>query len=176
MARALPTPQHDERASDGIVAVLPPDDRPLHLNEAGLSLIRQRLEEANRDNPDFVAQRDRLLGAVSMALDGLVRHFAPEIERVVALGEWAFTGIDLRALPDIEDLVLEVVVRAERRDFDFDRRVSLAVASRIREAYIDGFLLQLSVLPLPLWHRAKAYAQANGRSEESLGVPLLVRE
>lgn len=176
MARALPKPHHGEPARDGSAAVLASDDRPLRSNEAGLTLIRQRLDGANRENPDFAAQRDRLVGAVAMALDGLLRHFAPEIERVVAIGEWAFTGIDLRALPDAEDIEIEIVHRAERLEFEFAERVSRRVWSNISNTYGTEFLLQFTILPLPLWHRAQAWNRAHGRDEGALGVPLLVRE
>lgn len=176
MARALPKNLHDELTSDGSVAVLAPDDHALRLNQAGLDLIRRRLEDANRDNPDFVVQRDRLFGAVSMALDGLVRHFAPEIERVVAIGEWALHGVDLRTLAEAEDIVLEIVVRADRRDFDFDQRVSTTVLADVQDTYIQSFLFQFTVLPLPLWRHAIEFRRASGRDEEALGVPLLVRE
>lgn len=176
MTRALPKNLHDELPSDGSVAVLASDDRSLRLNEAGLTLIRQRLDDANRDDPDFAEQRDRLLGAVSMALDGLLRHFASEIERVVAVGEWAFTGIDLRALPDAEDIEIEIVHRAERLEFEFAERVSRRVWSNISNTYGTEFLLQFTILPLPLWHRAQAWNRAHGRDEGALGVPLLVRE
>jgi hypothetical protein len=176
MARALPTNEPAERANDSNLAVLAPDDRSLRLHEAGLNLIRRRLEAANRDNPNFAAQRDRLFGAVSMALDGLLRHFAPEIERVVALGEWALHGVDLRTLAEAEDIVLEIVVRADRRDFDFDQRASTKVFADVQDAYAESFLLQYTVLPLPLWRRSLEFRRATGRDEGAHGVPLLVRE
>lgn len=176
MARAMPKTGRDERAPDGQVAVLAPDDRPLRLNEAGLDLIRRRLEDANRDNPDYAAQSDRLLGAVMQALDGLRRHFAPEIERVLALGEWALRGVDLRTLAEAEDVVIEIVVRADRRDFDFDQRVSMAVLADVQDTYAQSFLFQFTVLPLPLWRRAVEFRRTIGGDEGALGVPLLVRE
>jgi len=176
MARTLPQPQHDERAIDGNLAVLAPNDRPLRLNEAGLALIRQRLEDADRDNPAFAAQRDRLLGAVTAALDGLLLHVAPEIERVLARGVWALEGIDLRTLADAEDIEIEIVHRADRLDFDFGQRVARRVWSTIGRTYDTEFLLQFTLLPLPLWHRAQAWVRAHGRDEDTLGVPLLVRE
>lgn len=176
MARVLPKSRPAEQTTDGNVAVLAPDDRPLRLNQAGLDLIRRRLEAANRDNPDFAAQRDRLLAAVTQALDGLLAHFAPEIERVVARGDWALEGIDLRALPDAEDIVLEIVHRSERPSFPFAERVSRTVWSTVRRAYIESFLLQFSVLPLPQWRHALTYAQSSGWGEEGIGIPLLTRE
>ena len=152
-----------------------PEPSPLRLNGAGLALLEERLRAANRDNPDFAAQRDRLLAAVTEALDGLLRHFAPEIERVLAIGAWARDGIDLRTLPEVEDLVLEIVVRADERDGDFDERVSVLVLADIQDRYIQDFLFQFTVLPLPLWRHALEYAAATGRGEDSLGIPLLVR-
>lgn len=179
MARALPKTQHDERPTDATVAVLAPDDRPLRLNEAGLDLIRRRLEDANRGNPNFAAQRDRLLGAVTEALDGLLRHFAPEIERVVARGDWALHGIDLRTLPDAEDVVIEIVHRGDRPDFEFDQRVSLRLWSGLRRAYVTEFLLQYMTTPLPLWRHGlefREYRRAAGYDAGPRDVPLLVRE
>lgn len=176
MASALPKPYHDERASDGNVAVLATDDRPLRLNHAGLDLIRRRLDDANRTNPDFTAQRDRLLGAVMEALNGLLLHLAPEIERVLARGDWALEGIDLRTLPDAEDVQLEIIHRADRLDFEFGVRVSRRVWSSINRTYGTEFLLQFTLLPLPLWQRARAWVRGHGRDEGTLGVPLLVRE
>lgn len=179
MARTLPKSQHDEPTTDGNVAVLALDDRPLRLDEAGLDLIRGRLEDANRDNPDFAAQRDRLLGAVTQALDGLRRHFAPEIECVVARGDWALHGIDLRNLPDAEDVVIEIVRRADRPDFEFGQRVSRLVWSGVRRSYGTEFVLQFMTTPLSLWRHAlefREYRRATGYDAGPRHVPLLVRE
>lgn len=176
MARAMPKAHDDERTTDGAMSVLAAEDSPLRLNQAGLDLIRRRLDDANRDNPNLAVQRDRLLGAVMQALNGLLGHFTPEIERVVAIGEWALHGVDLRTLSDAEDIVLEIVVRAYHRDFDFDQRVSRAVLADVQDAYAEHFLLQFAVLPLPLWRHAKEFRRVTGRDDGTRDVPLLTRE
>ena len=150
-------------------------DAPLLVNEAGFALLSERLRAANRDNPDFDVQGECLLGAVRQAVDGLLRHFEPEIERVLAIGEWARHGVDLRRLPDVEDLVLEIVARIDQRDGDLDQRLSVVVWAGLQDAYLQHFLLQFTILPLPRWRHALEYVAATGRGIDSLGVPLLVR-
>lgn len=150
-------------------------DVPLRVNEAGIDLLCERLRAANQDNPEFAPQSDRLLGAVRQALDGLLRHFPDEIERVLARGAWAFDGIDLRELRESEDVLLEIIVRREERDFSLERRISRDVVHELHIAFGREFLLQFSTLPLPLWLRAEEQARAHGQDLASSGIPLLTR-
>ncbi len=142
----------------------------LHLDEAGFALLRDRLRAASRDNPDFEAQADDLLGLVRQALEELRRGFGDRIVRVLAAGEWAETGIDLRALPDAEDVVLLIVTRLEKRDFEFESSVGRGLFPYIHNR---RFLLQVDFLPLPAWDDATPNDRLGRGSVDRLRIPLL---
>jgi len=169
MASATQTLTHDQRAADR-------GARPLRIDESGFALLRARLEQANRDNPDFEAQRDRLLDAIRTVLLGLQEQFATDVETVLALGEWAERGVDLRTLGEAEDLILRIVVDRPELDFDLSSAISSRIVHPLRNVTIDDFLLQYEVMPLPLWQHALEHRRRTGRSPEARGVPLLVRE
>lgn len=80
-------------------------------------------------------------------------------------------GIDLRTLPEADDVVLQIVVRADEEGFEFDRRLSEALYP---EVFNGAFLLQYTVWPLRLWERSLALPWIQGRAD-ALGIQLLVR-
>ena len=171
MARTVPKVQTDEdrgAAKDGLA---PGEERPLRVNEVGIARLRERLAAANRDNPDFEAQFQRLMGVVSRALEKLRTGFADEIELVVATGAWARAGIDLRNLFDSDDIVLEVVVRAAELDVNFAVQLSEALFA---ETHNGDFFLQVTMMPLHLRERSLALPWNQGRAD-ALGIPLLAR-
>jgi len=144
----------------------------LRVNEAGVALLRERLRAANRDNPDFEAQADDLLGLARQALEELRRGFSDRIVGVLAQGEWAERGIDLRSLPDAEDVVLLILTRLEKRDFDFESSVGRALFPYIHNR---RFLLQVDFLPRPTRDHAGAHARVAEESVDGRGLPLLTK-
>lgn len=147
------------------------EERPLRVDEAGVDRLRERLHAANRDNPDFEAQFAQLMGVVLRALEKLRTGFADDIELVVAIGGWARDGIDLRTLPEAEDVVLQIVIPADEEEFEFDMRLSEALYA---DVFNGAFLLQFTVLPLRLWERSLALPRNQGRAD-AVGIPLLTR-
>jgi hypothetical protein len=78
---------------------------PLRIDREGFALLRDRLREANAGNPQFELQHQRLVALLQTALRRLESGFGDQIELVVADGDWARYGIDLRNLP-FDDVVL----------------------------------------------------------------------
>jgi hypothetical protein len=83
----------------------------------GFALLRDRLREANGNNRDFDSQYGRLLEVLQTILLRLVNGYKDQIEQVLAIGEWAESGTDLRNSP-YDDIVLDIVLRQDR-SFDF---------------------------------------------------------
>jgi hypothetical protein len=65
----------------------------------GFALLRDRLREANGNNRDFDSQYGRLLEVLQTILLRLVNGCKDQIEQVLAIGEWAESGTDLRNSP-----------------------------------------------------------------------------
>jgi hypothetical protein len=171
MASTLPKRERDDgRERTGQVVTLDP---PLRISEDGLARLRERLEAANRDNPDFAVQYEHLMAVVLHALDLLRTHeLAPQIELVLAAGEWARNGIDLRTLPETEEVYLELVVRLDAREYEFDTRISAEVFAVVN----DGtFFFHLDLITLGQWEHALEHLRSTGRSADLIGIPLLVR-
>jgi hypothetical protein len=142
----------------------------LQLDPAGLETLRNRLQQANRDNPDFDAQYARLQGVLRTVLLRLQGRFEDRVERVLAVGDWAREGIDLRNLP-YDEILLSIVLRSATRPFDLYWRFADEVFAGLpREEVVVQFRLET----LPEWQHALALAQARG-SMAALGVPLLSR-
>lgn len=144
----------------------------LQIREDGFALIRERLRAANRDNPDFEAQADDLFGIVRMALDELRRGFGDGVVLVIADGEWAHEGIDLRTLPDAEGVIVRVVTHLRRRSYAFEAAVGRALFPYMHNRH---FLLQVDFVPLPFWTHALDHQRAPGGSVDALGIPLLTQ-
>ena len=171
MAKTAAKVRTDE--SDGLAANgrARGEERPLRVDEAGLARLRERLRAANRDNPDFEAQFDQMMGIVSRALEKLRTGFADEIELVAAVGGWVQDGLDLRTLAEAENVVLQLVIRADDEGMEFNDRLSEALHD---EVFNGVFLLQYTVLPLRLWDRSLALPHNQGRAD-AVGIPLLIR-
>ena len=171
MAKTAPKVQADETLVAAENGRARGEERPLRVDEAGVARLRERLRMANRDNPDFEAQFERLMGVVSRALEKLRTGFGDEIELVVAIGEWAREGIDLRTLREAEDVVLQIVTHDDENGMEFGVRLSEALHP---EVFNRAFLLQYKVFPLRLWERSLGLPWNQGRAD-ALGIPLLVR-
>jgi hypothetical protein len=165
MVKAIPDTRTNENRS-----TTEPKPARLRIDEEGFALLRERLRAANRDNPDFEAQADDLLGVVRQALEELRRGFGDRIVRVLADGEWAHQGIDLRSLPDAEDVVLLIVTRFEKRGLDFESSVGRRLFPYIHNR---RFLLQIDFLPRPLSAQAAARVRGGSVDLDLPGIPLL---
>jgi hypothetical protein len=144
----------------------------LQIREDGFALLRDRLRAANRDNPDFEAQADDLLGLTRSALEELRRGFGDQIVQVLADGAWAHDGIDLRTARDSEEIILRIVTRLTRREVPFES----ATATATRPYRRNGrFFIQLDFDPLPQWEHALAFRRRYGLSSDALGIPLMMR-
>lgn len=146
------------------------DARPLRPDMEGFALLRDRLREANRDNQEFETRYGQLLIVLQTVLLRLTTDFDEQIERVLASGEWAGEGIDLRNLP-YDDVVLDIVLRLDERPFALYMQLAEAVFTDLHD---ENILVQFRLETLPEWGHAFALAQSRGR-EETLGIPLLSR-
>lgn len=143
-----------------------PADPPLRLDLEGLARLHDQLRAANADNPDFDSQYGHLLTILQTVLLRLEIEFGDQIERVVAAGEWAGEGVDLRNLPYV-DVLLDIVVRGAERPFDLYWRVAETVFANLRD---DDILVQFHLITMPEWQRAVAVGR-----DGAFGVPLLRR-
>lgn len=148
----------------------PQGEQLLRPNLEGFALLRDRLREANRDNHGFDTRYGQLLIVLQTVLLRLTTDFDEQIERVLASGDWASEGIDLRNLP-YDDVVLDIVLRMDERPFALYMQLAEAVFTDLHD---EDILVQFRLETLPEWERALALARASGR-EEALGIPLLSR-
>lgn len=145
-------------------------DVPLHLDSEGLAVLRERLRAANGDNHDFEAQYGRLNDVLHMALRRLEAAFGDQIERVMAVGDWAVEGIDLDVLP-YADIVIQIVLRSEERSLSLYEQIAERVFADLGD---EDVFIQFDLETLPDWRRAESLARLSGR-EEAPGIALLSR-
>jgi hypothetical protein len=143
---------------------------PLRPDFEGITLLLDRLREANADNSQFESQVGLLLDVLNTMLHRLTDYRGDIVDQVRAVGEWAQEGIDLRNVP-FEDILVHIVIRAEERPFELYQEISQRVFSNLND---DEILLQFHLVTLPEWQHTVSVAQLRGR-EDILGVPLLTR-
>lgn len=132
----------------------------------GFARLRERLQEANTTNPEFSAQFQRLREVVKKVLRRLEDAFPGQIERVLATGDWARYGFDLRNMP-FEEVLLLIVVDLPERPF----ALYLEVARRV---FVDLGDEDVRVqFQIETAAESEATRQCNG--EDVLGIPLAVR-
>jgi hypothetical protein len=152
----------------------PGDELPplssLQISAEGLALLRDRLRAANDDNPDFEAQFGRHEDVLRTLIRRLADCCGAEIARVVAFGEWAQLGFDLRTMP-YTDVVVLIVVPVSEASFDLHLRIADKGFTGLED---EGIFVQFRLETLASWRRAEAIAQANGTTE-ALGIPLTER-
>jgi hypothetical protein len=136
----------------------------------GITLLLDRLRQVNAANDEFERQSGGLLEVLKTALQSLTDFFEDKIEKVLAVGEWARHGLDLRNLP-FEEVVIQIVLRSEERSFALYREIAEKVFSQLAD---EEILLQFTLLTPSEWRRAVASAKKSQR-EEDLGVLLLDR-
>ena len=168
--RLLFRPSRADEIRDGIERRHPEQQAVLRLDLEGIALLRDRLRSANGGNPRFEAQYHALMEILQTVLWRLNSHFGDAIERVMAVGDWAREGIDLRNLP-YDDLIIQVVFRGADRPYALYENVAEKVFADLRD---DEFLVQFQLETLPEWQHARSRAEADSRGE-ALGTALLVR-
>lgn len=143
---------------------------PLRVDREGFALLRDRLRAANAANPQFDLQYKRLVALLKTAFRRLESEFGDLIELVVADGDWARYGIDLRNLP-FDEVVLLIVVRGSERPFSLYWEIADRVFTKLDDKDV---LLQFGLATKEEWEAGSAYARQCGVSE-ALGIPLLAR-
>ena len=142
----------------------------LRVDRDGFALLRERLRAANSANPQFDVQYQRLIELLQTVFRRLESEFGDQIERVVADGDWARYGIDLRNLP-FDDVVLLIVVRRRERPFSLYWEIADRVFTTLDDKDV---LIQFRLETLDEWETGSAFARQRGDSG-LLGNPLLVR-
>lgn len=99
-------------------------DSPLQIEAAGIARLRDLLVHANAANPEFENLYHRLLDVLQTVFRRLVNTFPDQIERVIAVGDWAREGIDLRNLP-YDDIIVQFRLETVA---EWQRAVSVAQA------------------------------------------------
>ncbi len=143
---------------------------PLRVDLEGIALLRDRLRESNAVNPRFEPQQERLFEVLQAALRRLEAELGDTIERVVAVGDWARYGTDLRNLP-FDDVMLLIVVRQRERPFSLYLHVADRVFADLGD---DDVLVQFRLATLEEWRAGAESARQRG-VPDALGIPLLAR-
>lgn len=147
------------------------EKRPLlRVDREGFALLRDRLREANAANPQFDLQHQRLVALLHTVFRRLESEFGDQIELVVADGDWARYGIDLRNLP-FDDVVLLIVVRGRERPFSLYWEIADRVFTKLDDKDV---LIQFRLATRDEWETDSTFARQRGVSE-ALGIPLLAR-
>jgi hypothetical protein len=143
---------------------------PLRIDREGFALLRDRLREANAANPQFDLQHQRLVSLFHTVLRRLETEFGATIECVVAYGDWARYGTDLRNMPFAE-IVLLIVVRQHERPFS----LYMDIADRVFVHLGDNDVrVQFGLATLEEWRSRTEFAVQRG-DPDALGIPLLAR-
>jgi hypothetical protein len=145
-------------------------DPPLRPDIEGITLLGDRLRAANGVNSHFEEQHGKLLEILDKVLGRLKSKFGSRIEQVLAVGDWAQYGVDLRSVP-LEDMIIEIVLRSEERPFALYREIAEEVFTDLDD---EEILLQFRLQTLSEWRRSGALARQRDQTD-ALGVPLLVR-
>jgi hypothetical protein len=143
---------------------------PLRINREGFALLRDRLRDANAANPQFDLQYKRLVSLLRTVFRRLESEFGDQIELVVADGDWAHYGIDLRNLP-FDDVVLLIVVHGPERPFSLYWDIADLVFTKLNDRDV---LLQFGLTTLEEWRSGSEFALQRG-DPDALGIPLFTR-
>jgi|GEM_PF-3277061 len=138
----------------------------------GITLLLERLRSANGSNPDFASQSDNLVEALRTIFAGLQRRFADRVHAVLAVGDWARYGIDLRNVAYFGELTLEVVLRADDRPFDLYWRLGEEVFA---PAARGELAIQFTLTALSEWRDAMR-ASGGASTDDERSIRLLAPE
>lgn len=145
-------------------------EAPLRPNYEGLASLYDRLHEANVANKNFEAQWGKLLKILKLILQRMLDNFEDQIEKVLAFGEWAQQGVDLRNTP-FEDILLQIVLRSEDRPLSLYQEIAERAFSNLND---DEILIQFHLLTTKEWQHALVTAQLR-QQEGALGLSILDR-
>jgi len=145
-------------------------DGLLQLNPEGFAFLGDLLREANSGHARFEAIYSHLKDTLKIVLLRLESDFEEQIERVMAIGDWANYGIDLRNLP-YDDVVIQIILRSSERTFKLYQQIAEEVFSDLGD---EDILVQFRLVTLEEWQHAELLAKADGK-EAILGITLLSR-
>ena len=100
----------------------------------------------------------------------MLDNFEDQIEKVLAFGEWAQQGVDLRNTP-FEDILLQIVLRSEDRPLSLYQEIAERAFSNLND---DEILIQFHLLTTKEWQHALVTAQLR-QQEGALGLSILDR-
>lgn len=142
-------------------------EAPLRPNYEGLASLYERLHNANAGNNNFETQWAKLLKILKLVLQRMLDNFEKQIEKVLAVGEWAQHGVDLRNAP-FEDILLQIVLRSEDRPLSLYQEIAERAFSNLND---DEILVQFVLLTTGEWKHASEITQ----NQDDLGVSVLDR-
>lgn len=145
-------------------------EKSLHPNLEGITLLLDRLRNANENNNKFESQSHKLLEVLNTMLHSLSDYREGLIEQVRAVGEWAQYGVDLRNVP-FEDIIVQIILRSEERPFELYQEIAQKAFSSLNDGDI---LLQFHLATLPEWRHFQETARLRNQ-EDALGIALLDR-
>lgn len=143
------------------------NEAPLRPNYEGLASLYDRLHQANVANNNFELQWGKLLKILKLVLQRMLDNFEDKIEKVLAVGEWAQHGVDLRNTP-FEDILLQIVLRSEDRPLSLYQEIAERAFSNLND---DEILVQFVLLTTGEWKHASEITQ----DQDDLGVSVLDR-
>jgi hypothetical protein len=146
------------------------DIRPLRADLEGIALLRNRLRDANKSNPKFGPQQKHLFEVLQALVRRIETEFGDQIDRVVAVGDWAKYGIDLRNLP-YDDVIVQIVTRLPERPFSLYLRIAERVFANLGD---EDIVVQFGLETLDEWRAGEEVARERGLGE-ALGIPILAR-
>lgn len=144
--------------------------KSLDVNPEGFALLHDILEEVNKNNPQFEKLYSRLQEVLQTILWRLESDFEPQIERVVASGDWVRYGIDLRNLP-YDDVNIQIVLSASDRPFSLYQQIASIVFTDLRD---EDIFVQFGLLTFQEWQHAESLSFDEDR-ERVLGITLMDR-
>jgi 16S rRNA G966 N2-methylase RsmD len=142
----------------------------LRPNYEGLASLYDSLHRANTDNSSFEAQWGRLLKILKLILQRMLDSFEDQIEKVLAFGEWAQHGVDLRNT-SFEDTILQIVLRSEDRPLSLYKEIAEKAFSNLND---DGILMQFHLMTSSEWAHATDIARSR-EQQDALGISVLDR-
>ena len=146
-------------------------ERALKLDLEGLAVLRDRLRAANEGNREFPDQFTRLMNVLQTVVWRLRHEYGDRVEQVLAVGEWARYGIDLRDLPNFYQAGLSIVLNTDDLPFDLYEEVAEKVFVNLQD---EEILVQFRLETLSQWKQAVVHLAAD-EDPYSLGIPLLRR-
>jgi len=138
---------------------------PVH--DEGFALLKAVLSRATPDTTAFTSLFLHLCTVLNQVLARIERELGEQVVAVMASGEWARCGIDLRNLP-YDAVVLALLLHGAERPFDLYQRVAKTVFTELEDGDI---LIQFRLMTRPEWQHALDIAGPKERGT-ALGIEL----